>query len=217
MTSRALNRSCVPGRDYATITDKITSDVLQPEDAAGVSGGVCRHLRPGHAAVSGRRATSFEGAWVSGGSRIPIAWGFAIVNFVWWIGIGHAGTLISAILLLLIQRWRNSINRFAEAMTLFAVGCARAFPLLHLGRPWVFYWILPLPGHDDALAAVQEPARVGRVRREHLPHDFVRLLVCRTYPRPRHHARQGKAEVGQDRLRRSCDGLERIRAALGAL
>jgi Ni/Fe-hydrogenase subunit HybB-like protein len=82
------------------------------------------------------------GVW---GVNIPVAWGFAIVNFVWWIGIGHAGTFISAILLLLHQQWRTSINRFAEAMTLFAVACAGTFPLLHLGRPWVFYWLLPYP------------------------------------------------------------------------
>jgi Ni/Fe-hydrogenase subunit HybB-like protein len=82
------------------------------------------------------------GIW---GINIPIAWGFAIINFVWWIGIGHAGTFISAILLLLQQTWRNSINRFAEAMTLFAVMCAGLFPLLHLGRPWLFYWLLPYP------------------------------------------------------------------------
>ena len=82
------------------------------------------------------------GVW---GINIPIAWGFAIVNFVWWIGIGHAGTLISAILLLLKQEWRTSINRFAEAMTLFAVACAGMFPILHLGRPWLFYWLLPFP------------------------------------------------------------------------
>jgi Ni/Fe-hydrogenase subunit HybB-like protein len=82
------------------------------------------------------------GVW---GINIPVAWGFAIVNFVWWIGIGHAGTLISAILLLLAQKWRNSINRLAEAMTLFAVACAGMFPLLHLGRPWVFYWMIPYP------------------------------------------------------------------------
>ncbi|MBV8585070.1 MAG: polysulfide reductase NrfD [Verrucomicrobia bacterium] len=82
------------------------------------------------------------GIW---GINIPVAWGFAITNFVWWIGIGHAGTLISAILLLLLQRWRNSINRLAEAMTLFAVACAGLFPLMHLGRPWVFYWIVPYP------------------------------------------------------------------------
>jgi len=74
-----------------------------------------------------------------------VGWGFAIVNFVWWIGIGHAGTLISAILLLLRQSWRNSINRFAEAMTLFAVACAGLFPVLHLGRPWLAYWLFPYP------------------------------------------------------------------------
>ena len=82
------------------------------------------------------------GIW---GIDIPVAWGFAITNFVWWIGIGHAGTLISAILLLLRQEWRTSINRFAEAMTLFAVACAGLFPILHLGRPWFFYWLVPYP------------------------------------------------------------------------
>jgi molybdopterin-containing oxidoreductase family membrane subunit len=82
------------------------------------------------------------GIW---GVDVPVAWGFAIVNFVWWIGIGHAGTFISAFLLLLRQDWRTSINRFAEAMTLFAVACAGMFPLLHLGRPWVFYWLVPYP------------------------------------------------------------------------
>jgi molybdopterin-containing oxidoreductase family membrane subunit len=82
------------------------------------------------------------GVW---GVNIPVGWGFAIVNFVWWIGIGHAGTLISAILLLLRQQWRNSINRFAEAMTLFAVACAGMFPIFHLGRPWLFYWLFPYP------------------------------------------------------------------------
>jgi Ni/Fe-hydrogenase subunit HybB-like protein len=82
------------------------------------------------------------GIW---GVNWPIGWGFAIINFVWWIGIGHAGTLISAILLLFRQEWRTSINRFAEAMTLFAVACAGMFPVLHLGRPWLFYWLLPYP------------------------------------------------------------------------
>jgi Ni/Fe-hydrogenase subunit HybB-like protein len=82
------------------------------------------------------------GIW---GVNWPVGWGFAIINFVWWIGIGHAGTLISAILLLFRQEWRTSINRFAEAMTLFAVACAGMFPVLHLGRPWLFYWLLPYP------------------------------------------------------------------------
>ncbi len=82
------------------------------------------------------------GIW---GVNVPVAWGFAIINFVWWIGIGHAGTLISAILLLLQQEWRTSINRFAEAMTLFAVACAGIFPIFHTGRPWLAYWLLPYP------------------------------------------------------------------------
>lgn len=82
------------------------------------------------------------GIW---GNNQPVGWGFDIINFVWWIGIGHAGTLISAILLLVRQQWRNSINRFAEAMTLFAVMCAGLYPLLHTGRPWVAYWLFPYP------------------------------------------------------------------------
>ncbi|HUA61233.1 MAG TPA: NrfD/PsrC family molybdoenzyme membrane anchor subunit, partial [Verrucomicrobiae bacterium] len=86
------------------------------------------------------------GVW---GLRTPVMWGFAITNFVWWIGIGHAGTLISAILLLLHQKWRNSINRFAETMTLLAVSCAGLFPLLHLGRPYKFYYLFPYPDKMD--------------------------------------------------------------------
>jgi molybdopterin-containing oxidoreductase family membrane subunit len=83
------------------------------------------------------------GVW---GINIPVGWGFDIINFVWWIGIGHAGTLISAILLLFRQQWRTSINRAAEAMTLFAVACALLFPIFHTGRPWLAaYWLLPYP------------------------------------------------------------------------
>src|SRR5687767_12259782 len=82
------------------------------------------------------------GVW---GNNVPVGWAFDIINFVWWIGIGHAGTLISAILLLVRQQWRTSINRFAEAMTLFAVACAGLFPLLHVGRPWLAYYLFPLP------------------------------------------------------------------------
>ncbi|HEX8264428.1 MAG TPA: NrfD/PsrC family molybdoenzyme membrane anchor subunit [Pyrinomonadaceae bacterium] len=86
--------------------------------------------------------TTGIGIW---GNNQPVGWAFDIINFVWWIGIGHAGTLISAILLLMRQQWRTSINRFAEAMTLFAVACAGMFPLLHTGRPWLAYWLLPYP------------------------------------------------------------------------
>jgi Ni/Fe-hydrogenase subunit HybB-like protein len=82
------------------------------------------------------------GIW---GNNAPVGWAFDIINFVWWIGIGHAGTLISAVLLLLRQSWRTSINRFAEAMTLFAVACAGIFPLIHVGRPWLAYWLMPYP------------------------------------------------------------------------
>jgi Ni/Fe-hydrogenase subunit HybB-like protein len=82
------------------------------------------------------------GVW---GINIPVAWGFDIINFVWWIGIGHAGTLISAILLLFRQDWRTSINRAAEAMTIFAVACAGIYPLVHTGRPWLDFWMLPYP------------------------------------------------------------------------
>ncbi len=82
------------------------------------------------------------GTW---GNNIPVAWAYDITNFVWWIGIGHAGTLISAILLLFQQKWRTSINRFAEAMTLFAVAMAGVYPIIHLGRPWLFWWLMPYP------------------------------------------------------------------------
>ena len=95
------------------------------------------------------------GIW---GLNVPVAWGFAIINLVWWIGIGHAGTLISAILLLLNQGWRTSINRFAEAMTLFAVACAVMFPLLHTGRPWLAaYWLLPYPNTMDMWPNFRSP------------------------------------------------------------
>ena len=87
------------------------------------------------------------GIW---GIQIPTAWGFAITDFVWWIGIGHAGTLISAFLLLMHQKWRTSINRIAEAMTIFAVMCAGMFPLLHLGRPVVLLLAAAVSQHHDA-------------------------------------------------------------------
>ncbi len=133
-----------PGHDYSSVTDAISSNVLTRKAPKGlwVGLGIAFILVMLLFVAIAYLFAKGVGIW---GIRIPIAWGFAIVNFVWWIGIGHAGTLISAILLLMVQRWRNSINRFAEAMTLFAVACAGLFPLLHLGRPWVFYWILPLP------------------------------------------------------------------------
>ncbi len=133
-----------PGWGYASVTDKIAGIVLAGRFGwrwwtafLVASAGVCALL----AAVSWLLVKGI-GIW---GVDIPVAWGFAIGNFVWWIGIGHAGTFISAVLLLLRQKWRTSINRFAEAMTLFAAGIAGLFPILHLGRPWFFYWLVPYP------------------------------------------------------------------------
>jgi molybdopterin-containing oxidoreductase family membrane subunit len=133
-----------PGHTFATITDKISSIVLTRPVSNGwlVGFGIGFLLTMMLLYAIGYLFLRGVGIW---GVNVPIAWGFAIVNFVWWIGIGHAGTLISAILLLLRQEWRNSINRFAEAMTLFAVACAGMFPVLHLGRPWLAYWLFPYP------------------------------------------------------------------------
>jgi Ni/Fe-hydrogenase subunit HybB-like protein len=133
-----------PGHTFATITDKISSIVLtRPTSLGWLFGfGVAFLVTMMLLYAMGYLFLRGIGIW---GVNIPIGWGFAIVNFVWWIGIGHAGTLISAILLLLRQSWRNSINRFAEAMTLFAVACAGLFPILHLGRPWLAYWLFPYP------------------------------------------------------------------------
>ncbi|MBV8677481.1 MAG: polysulfide reductase NrfD, partial [Planctomycetaceae bacterium] len=152
MASEALDRRgpsdgdpvLAPGHTFASVTDKISSLVLvRPYNWRWVLG----FATSSALVILLTVAVTYLlmegiGIW---GVRRPVMWGFAIVNFVWWIGIGHAGTLISAILLLLKQEWRTSINRFAEAMTLFAVACAGLFPLLHLGRPWFFYWLLPYP------------------------------------------------------------------------
>lgn len=133
-----------PGHTSGSITDKISAIVLTRPTSRGW------YLGFGIAFVL-VMVLFFSLAWLLAmgvgiwGINVPVAWGFAIVNFVWWVGIGHAGTLISAILLLLRQQWRTSINRFAEAMTLFAVACAGIFPLMHMGRPWFFYWMVPYP------------------------------------------------------------------------
>ncbi|PYV59619.1 MAG: hydrogenase [Acidobacteria bacterium] len=133
-----------PGYTFGTVTDKISSIVLTRPTSNGwfLGFGVAFLVTMGLLYAIGYLFLKGVGIW---GVNIPVGWGFAIVNFVWWIGIGHAGTLISAILLLLRQSWRNSINRFAEAMTLFAVACAGMFPVLHLGRPWLAYWLFPYP------------------------------------------------------------------------
>jgi molybdopterin-containing oxidoreductase family membrane subunit len=94
------------------------------------------------------------GVW---GNNIPVGWGWPIVNFVWWVGIGHAGTLISAILFLFRQKWRTSINRTAEAMTIFAVMCALIFPTFHVGRVWVVFWLLPIPNQMEMWPQFRSP------------------------------------------------------------
>jgi molybdopterin-containing oxidoreductase family membrane subunit len=133
-----------PGHTFATVTDKISSIVLTRPTSTGwlIGFGISFLLTMVLLFAISYLLVKGTGIW---GINIPVGWGFAIVNFVWWIGIGHAGTLISAILLLLRQSWRNSINRFAEAMTLFAVSCAGLFPVLHMGRPWLAYWLFPYP------------------------------------------------------------------------
>src|SRR6267143_1876845 len=132
-----------PGLTFASVTDKISSIVLKRKTPVGWFIGFAISFVLFQLMLLTITQLVFVGIGLWG-VNIPVAWGMDILNFVWWIGIGHAGTLISAILLLLRQQWRTSINRFAEAMTLFAVACAGLFPLLHLGRPWNAYWLTPL-------------------------------------------------------------------------
>ena len=130
--------------DFGTVTDKISDLTLKKRTPAGwfIGLGISFMVAQLLLFTVLYLVTTGVGIW---GNNQPVGWAFPIINFVWWIGIGHAGTLISAILLLLNQKWRTSINRFAEAMTLFAVACAGLYPLLHTGRPWVAYWLFPYP------------------------------------------------------------------------
>jgi molybdopterin-containing oxidoreductase family membrane subunit len=145
-----------PGHTFGSITDKISAVVLSGRQP--LSWVIVVSISFMLVGMLGMAITWLlikgTGIW---GINIPVGWGFAIVNFVWWIGIGHAGTLISAILLLLKQTWRTSINRFAEAMTLFAVSCAGIFPLFHTGRPWLAYWLFPYPNTMDIWPQFRSP------------------------------------------------------------
>jgi len=149
-----------PGHTFKSVTQKIAGIVLTSNTPLGwffgliVAGGVAMGL------VIGCTWLFLKGVGIWG-VTIPGAWGFAIINFVWWIGIGHAGTLISAILLLFKQTWRNSINRFAEAMTIFAVCCAGLFPLIHVGRPWLAYWLFGEGPRALALSRFWTPERAS--------------------------------------------------------
>jgi molybdopterin-containing oxidoreductase family membrane subunit len=133
-----------PGHTFGSVTDSIASIVLRKEGKRGWLLGFAISFALLIVFLTSVSVLIARGVGVFGNNQ-PVAWAFPIINFVWWIGIGHAGTLISAILLLLRQDWRTSINRFAEAMTLFAVACAGLYPILHLGRPWLFYWLFPYP------------------------------------------------------------------------
>ena len=145
-----------PRQTFKSVTEEISGVVLTPHTpmgwfaifGLGGSVAVCLLVAVTWLFLKG------TGIWAI---TQPVAWGFAIINFVWWIGIGHAGTLISAILLLFKQSWRNSINRFAEAMTIFAVVCAGMFPLIHVGRPWLGYWLLPYPNTMNVWPQFRSP------------------------------------------------------------
>ena len=133
-----------PGDRYAAVTEEIAQIPLHYPDPVAwrICFGFALLLLLSFFISAGVLFANGVGVW---GNNIPVNWGLAIANYIWFLGIGHAGTLISAMLLLLEAHWRNSLNRFAEAMTLFAVICAGLYPILHLGRPWYFYWIAPYP------------------------------------------------------------------------
>jgi len=133
-----------PGYTFGSVTDKISSIVLARRTPLGWYAGFLVSFLFVMLLLVSLTYLVVKGIGIWGNNQ-PVAWAFGITNFVWWIGIGHAGTLISAILLLLKQAWRTSINRFAEAMTLFAVACAGLYPLFHVGRPWLAYWLVPYP------------------------------------------------------------------------
>ena len=145
-----------PGHTLTSVTEKISMITLTRRTPLGwwIGFGISFLLLTVLLYTISRLILVGVGIW---GINIPVGWGFDIINFVWWIGIGHAGTLISAILLLLRQDWRTSINRFAEAMTLFAVAAAGLYPLLHTGRPWFAYWMFPYPNTMDLWPQFRSP------------------------------------------------------------
>ena len=199
-----------PGQTFASVTDQISAIVLTNKTPRvwifgfAVAFTLVMLLM---FAISYLLAVGV-GIW---GIKIPVAWGFAIVNFVWWIGIGHAGTLISAILLLMHQDWRKSINRFAEAMTLFAVACAGMFPLLHLGRPWFFYWLFPYPSTMGLWPQFRSPLVWDVFAVSTSRHGVVLVLVHGSYPRTWATLRdRGRHWLARKSFGAAGDGLARI-------
>ena len=131
------------GHDFADVTN-IVAGVAESKTPKGwyLMFGISVLLLMNLGAMIAYLVWTGVGVW---GNNNPVGWGWPIVNFVFWIGIGHAGTLISAILCLFRQKWRTSINRASEAMTIFAVAAAGIFPAIHVGRIWVIYWVFPIP------------------------------------------------------------------------
>ena len=142
--------------DFTTVTDKVCGivEAKSPPKVWNITLGVAVLLLFGLGFAVSYLLYAGIGVW---GLNNPVGWGWAIVNFVFWVGIGHAGTLISAILFLFRQKWRTSINRFAEAMTIFAVICAGLFPGIHVGRIYVIYWLFPLPNQMDMWPNFRSP------------------------------------------------------------
>ncbi len=144
------------GQDFVSVTDTVCEVAERPRPPLGwhVAFAVSSALTLALFLSIGYLFVTGVGVW---GNNSPVAWGWPIVNFVFWVGIGHAGTLISAILFLFRQRWRTSINRFAEAMTVFAVTCAGIFPAIHVGRVWVVYWLAPYPNQMQMWPQFRSP------------------------------------------------------------
>ena len=231
MSSRPGSRSR-PRRSswVAAVTPRrLDDDVLRPVESfptARVVGGVLRRRPPRPGRASSAVALTVARGIGDWGNNSPVGWAWDITNFVFWIGIGHAGTLICAILFLLRQRWRTAIARFAEAMTIFAVICALQFPLIHTGRPWLAaYWLLPLPNANGDLAELPLAPALGRVRGLHLRPRVAPVLVPRAPPRPRRRAGPGGARGAEARSTGSCrlglarepPGVEPLREGLPAL
>ncbi len=145
----------IGGQDYRSLTDVVSEPVEKgPPGGWWVVFGLATSLLLVLVGSTGWLFFEGTGIW---GLNVPVSWGWAIVNFVFWVGIGHAGTLISAVLYLFRQKWRTSINRTAEAMTIFAVMCALLFPTIHVGRVWIIWWALPIPNQMDLWPNFRSP------------------------------------------------------------
>ena len=142
--------------DFGTVTDDVLkgNEDTKPPTSWWIALGISFSLMSMLGLLIGYLFVTGVGVW---GNNNPVMWGYPIVNFVFWVGIGHAGTLISAILFLFRQKWRTAINRFAEAMTIFAVICAGTFPGIHIGRVWLAYWLFPIPNQMDMWPQFRSP------------------------------------------------------------